>query len=126
MTTIYTTTAHTEKELEAALERRDSRIVYEGSNALEIISKLEAADARKKKARNTGIFMSILCLAAAPFTCGGSVLALGATAGAIAISDTVIVAIIGAIVTLSVEAMRNLKEYKIKKLAYNRVEFTRM
>ena len=123
MTTTYTTT---EKELELALERKDSRIVLQGTAAMGILSKIEEADAKKRATRNVGLFMTIALLAAAPFTCGGSLFGLGATAGAVAISDTVIVAIIGAVVTLSVEAMRNLKDYKIQKLAYDKVEFTRM
>lgn len=125
MKTNITTTVYNETELERALERRCGRIVLEGTKAAAIVAKLEAADAKKRNARNTGIFLTILLAAAAPMTGGASLLGLGATAGAIALSEGVIIALIGAVVTLSVEAMRNLKDYKIQKLAYDKVEFTR-
>lgn len=125
MNTTNATLVYSEKELERALERKDRRIVLEGAKAMGILAKLEEADAKKRTTRNVGIFATIALLAAAPFTCGGSLLGLGLTAGAMALSEGVILAIITAVVTISVEAIRNLKEYKIKKLAYDKVEFTR-
>lgn len=118
------TTVYTERELERALERRENKIVFEGPQAATIVSKLEAADAKKRGFCKVGLLMSLALVAAAPFTGGTSLLGLGA-AGVLAISDSVIIAIITAVVTLSVEAMRAIKEYKINKLAYNKVEFTK-
>lgn len=40
------------------------------------------------------------------------------------LSDTVIVAIIAAVVAISTEVVKALKEYKIRKLDANRIELT--
>lgn len=120
-----TTIVNTEKELECALERRDQRIMLKGPKAIDILRKIEKAEAKKRTGRNVGFGLALLFLAAAPFTGGASLLGLGATAGAFALSDAVIIAIITAVVSISVEAIRSLKEYKIRKLDFDRVEFIR-
>lgn len=105
----------TEKEFERALKNKESQIIYEGPEAQEILQKFQEAEEKRLRTRNWGLGIGILCLLAAPFTAGGSLLGLSATVGAVALSDTVILAIISAVVTISVEAMRNLKDYLIEK-----------
>lgn len=119
------TAVSTEKELECALERRDSKIVLQGPKAAYIVAKLEAEDAKKRNIRNVGIIAAIALIAAAPLTGGTSLLGLGATATAWALSDSVIIALITGAVTITVEAARALKEYKIARLAHDKIEFTR-
>lgn len=114
-----------EKELEKALENKEHRIILEGPKAAEIVNELEKARLKGRLARNTGWGIGLLCLLAAPFTAGGSLLGLGATAGVIALSDTVIAAIIAAIVSISVAAINAIKEYKIRKLEADRIELIR-
>lgn len=115
----------TDKELERALEAKENRILFEGPKALAIIEKMEEANRKKRRARNTAVGVGILCLLAAPFTGGGSLFGLGATAGAAALSEGVILAIISAVVTVSVAAINAIKEYEIHKLDYDRIELIR-
>lgn len=115
----------TDKELERALEAKEPKIILEGPKAAEIVRKLEEAQNKKRNARNTAIGIGALCLLAAPFTGGTSLLGLTASVGAAALSEGVILAIIGAIVSISVAAINAIKEYKIKKLDNNRIELTR-
>lgn len=115
----------TDKELEKALLAKEEKIILEGPKASEIIKKLEDAQRKRRRARNGGFLAGALCLIAAPFTAGTSLLGLGATAGALALSEGVIIAIIGAVVSISVAAINAIKEYQIRKLEYNRIELTR-
>ncbi|MBD5219823.1 MAG: hypothetical protein HDS72_06260 [Bacteroidales bacterium] len=116
---------HTEKELERALEAKEDKIILEGPKASEIVSRIEAAQRKKRNTRKAAFGIGLLCIAAAPFTGGGSLLGLGAAAGATALSEGVFLAIIGAVVSISVAAINAVKEYKIRKLEVNRIEFTR-
>lgn len=115
---------YTETELERALKNKEYQFILKGANAEKILDKLLEAERKKKNARNASIGVGLLCLLAAPFTAGTSLLGLGATAGAIALSDTVIIAIISGIVTISVEAIRALRDYNIRKLDRESIEFT--
>lgn len=114
-----------DKEFERALEAKESKIILEGPKASEIVRRIEEAERKKRHTRNTALGIGILCLIAAPFTGGGSLLGLGATAGAIALSEGVILAIIGAVVSISVAAINAIKEYEIHKLDHDRIELTR-
>lgn len=116
---------HTDKEFERALKARENKIILEGPKASEIVKRIEAAQRKKRNTRNTALGIGILCVLAAPFTGGGSLLGLGATAGAVALSESVIIAIIGAVVSISVAAINAIKEYKIRELDANRIELTR-
>ena len=98
--------------------------MLKGPNAEKILNKIQEAERKKKNVRNASIGIGVLCLLAAPFTAGTSLIGFGATAGAIALSDTVIVAIITGIVTISVEAIRALRDYQIRKLDRESIEFT--
>lgn len=115
----------TDKELEKALEAKEQRIIFEGPQASAIISKMEEAESKRRNAKITTGIIGALCLLAVPFTGGGSLLGLTATAGAMVLSEGVILAIIGAVVTISVAAINAIKDYEIKKLDYNRIELTR-
>ena len=119
--TIFCTT---QKEFEKALENRVRKIVYEGPDAEKILAGIKNAEAKKASARRWGLGIGVLALLAAPFTGGTSLLGLGATFGAVALSDTVIVAIITAIVSISVAAINAIKEYNIEK-DRNRLVLTR-
>lgn len=112
------------QEFERALKDRVRKIIYEGPDAVRILNQI--AKEEKKKAssrRNAGlaIGLGVLALIAAPFTGGTSLLGLGATgavaatAGAVALSEGVTLAIIAAVTTISVEAIQALKGYKIEK-----------
>lgn len=118
-------TVRTKWELEQALERRENHILFEGPKAQELVSRLEEEEEKASAARGIGVGLGILCLIAAPFTCGGSLLGLGASVGAIALSETVIIAIIAAIVQISKSAIEAIRDYQIKKLDNYRVEFIR-
>ncbi|MDE6753032.1 MAG: hypothetical protein K2J82_00295 [Muribaculaceae bacterium] len=115
----------TDKELERALEAKEKNFILEGPQAAQIVKKFQEAERKKRSARGWGIGVGILCLVAAPFTGGGSLLGLGATAGAVALSEGVILAIIGAVVSISVAAINAVKEYKIKKLEQDRILFSK-
>ncbi len=119
------TTVYNEKELELALMRKENRIVLEGPKASAIVRKFEEEEEKKRNRRNVGVGLALLFLVAAPFTGGASLFGFGATAAAVAISDTVLAAIISALAIVSAEAIRALRDYKIHKLDYNRVEFVR-
>lgn len=114
----------TEKEFEKALENKEPKIIYEGPEAEKIVAKIQAAQKKRSRTKKWGIGLGILCIAAAPFTGGGSLLGLGATAGAIALSEGVIIAIIGAVVSISVAAINAIKEYKLEQ-ERNRLILTR-
>ena len=114
----------TENELERALQAKEAKIIFEGSKASEIVQMIEKAQRKKRNARRIGLGAGILCLIAAPFTAGTSLLGLGATAGAIAISDSVIIAIIGAVTSISSVVLNRIYDYKIAKLDNNRIQFT--
>ncbi len=119
------TTVYNEKELELALLRKENRIVLEGPKASAIVRKFEEEEEKRRNRRNVGFGLALLFLVAAPFTGGASLFGFGATATAVAISDTVLAAIISAIALVSAEAIRALRDYEIHKLDYNRVEFVR-
>lgn len=115
----------TEKALERALEAKEKTIILEGPQASEIVRKITDVQKKKRRIRKTGIGIGLICIIGAPITGGMSLLGLGATVGAIAISDTVIVAIISAIVSISTVTINRMYDYKIKKLDNNRIEFSR-
>lgn len=115
---------YTEKEFEKALKNRESQFVLKGPDAEKIVTKLIEAEQKKNNARNLSIGVGILCLLAAPFTAGTSLLGLGASVGAVVLSDAVICAIIAAVVEISKEAIRALRDYKLKKLDKESIEFT--
>ena len=52
---------------------------------------------------------------AAPFTGGTSLIGIGATAGAVVLTEAIIIAIITGIVSISNNAINAIKEYKIEK-----------
>lgn len=116
-------TVKTKGELERALKKREKKIVYEGPDAEKILAEIEKAEKKKASSRRWAWGLGALAVLAAPFTGGTSLLGLGATAGAIALSEAVIIAIITGIVAISVEAIKALKEYKIEK-EKNRVILT--
>lgn len=105
----------TKEELERALKNREKKIVYEGPDAEKVLAEIKKAENKKASARRWAFGLGALAVLAAPFTGGTSLLGLGATAGAIALSDAVIIAIIGAIVKISTEAIKALKEYMVEK-----------
>lgn len=105
----------TKEELERALKNRTKKIVYEGPDAEKVLTEIKKAESKKATARGWAFGLGALAVLAAPFTGGASLLGLGATAGAIALSDAVIIAIIGAIVKISTEAIKALKEYMVEK-----------
>ena len=115
----------TDKELEKALEAKAQKIIFEGPQASAIIRNMEEAEKKRRNAKITTGILGALCLLAVPFTGGGSLLALGATAGVAAISTEVALAIIAAIVTISTAAIEAMKEYNIRKLEHDRIELTR-
>ena len=115
----------TEKELERALEAKAAHIIFEGPKAHEIAKKFEEAEAKRRRTKNTMIGIGILSILAIPFIAGTSLFGLSATVGAVALSDTVIMTIISGVVTISVAAIKAIKEYRIKKLEGNRIEFVR-
>lgn len=116
---------HTDTEFERALKARADKIILEGPKASEIVKGIEAAQRKKRNTRNTALGIGLLCVLAAPFTGGGSLLGLGATAGAVALSEPVILGIISAVVAISKTTINAIKDYKIRKLDVNRIEFTR-
>ena len=91
------------------------KIVYEGPDAEKILAEIKKAEKKKVSARRWAFGLGALAVLAAPFTGGTSLLGLGAIAGAIALSDAVIIAIIGAITEISIEAIKRLKEYLVGK-----------
>lgn len=105
----------TQKEFEKALENRAKKIVYEGPDADKILAEIKKAESKRTSARGWALGFSVLALLAVPFMGGTSLFGLGATAGVVALSDTVIVAIITAIVSISVAAINAIKEYNIEK-----------
>ena len=109
------TVVRTKEELERALKNRTKKIVYEGPDAEKVLAEIKKAEKKKASARGWAFGIGALALLAAPFTGGTSLLGLGATAGAIALSDAVIIAIIGAIAKISIEAIKALKEYLVEK-----------
>lgn len=109
------TIVRTKDELERALKNRDKKIVYEGPDAEKVLAEIKKAEKKKASARRWAFGLGALAVLAAPFTGGTSLLGLGATAGAIALSDAVIIAIIGAITEISIEAIKRLKEYLVEK-----------
>lgn len=109
------TIVRTKDELERALKNRDKKIVYEGPDAEKVLAEIKKAEKKKASARKWAFGLGALAVLAAPFTGGTSLLGLGATAGAIALSDAVIIAIIGAITEISIEAIKRLKEYLVEK-----------
>lgn len=115
---------YTEQGLEKALKRNEQQFVLKGQNAEKILEKLEKAEREKTNMRNASIGFGLLCLIAAPFTAGTSLIGVSAAVGSVALSEAVILAIISAVVTISVEAIRALKEYNIKKLDKESIEFT--
>lgn len=115
----------TDQELDKALRAREKKFIFEGPKASEIIRKIEEAERKKKRTRTAGIGIGVLCLLAAPLTLGGSLFGLSATVGAVALTEAIIITIITGVVTISVEAIKAYKEYRIEKLGYDRIEFTR-
>lgn len=113
------TIVRTRDELERALKNRDKKIVYEGPDAEKVLAEIKKAEKKKASARRWAFGLGALAVLAAPFTGGTSLFGLGATAGAIALSDAVIIAIIGAIIgaitEISIEAIKRLKEYLVEK-----------
>ena len=113
----------TEKELEKALESKEKSFLMEGPKANQIVKKFEEAVAKKRRTKRTATAIGILSILAIPFTGGASLLGLGATAGAVALSETVIIAIISAVVSISVAAINGVRDYKLKKLDNERILF---
>ena len=113
----------TEKELEKALESKEKSFLMEGPKANQIVKKFEEAVAKKRRTKRTATAIGILSILAIPFTGGASLLGLGATAGAVALSETVIIAIISAVVSISVAAINAVRDYKLKKLDNERILF---
>lgn len=110
-----TVTVSTPKELERALVNKERKIIYEGSDAARIAEQLAKEQEKRRSRKNRGLLLGSLCLLAIPFTGGLSSLGAAATLGVVALSDTVIAAIITGVVTISVAAINALKEYKIEQ-----------
>ena len=117
------TIVKTKEELERALKNREKRIVYEGANAENVLAEIKKAENKKASARRWAFGIGALAVLAAPFTGGTSLLGLGPSAVAIALSDRVIIAIIAAVAEISTEAIKALKEYLVEK-DKNRLVFT--
>ncbi|MBD5175393.1 MAG: hypothetical protein HDT06_06195 [Bacteroidales bacterium] len=117
------TIVRTKEELERALKNRTKKIVYEGQDAEKVLAEIKKAEKKKASTRRWAFGLGALAVLAAPFTGGASLFGLGATVGAIALSDAVIIAIIGAIAKISIEAIKALKEYLVER-DRNRMVFT--
>ena len=115
----------TEKELEKALISKCPHFIFEGPKAAAIYAKLQEVEQKKRAVRNTGIGIGILCLLAVPFTGGTSLLGMGAVAGGMALSTEVILAIISGLVAITTVAIQAIRDYQIKKLERDRLEFIR-
>lgn len=115
---------NTQKELEKALENRVNKIIYEGPDADKILAEIKKAEEKKASAKKWGWGIGVLCILAAPLTGGTSLLGLGATAGAIALSEPIVLAIITAVVSISIAAINAIKEYNIER-DRNRLVLTR-
>lgn len=113
------------KELENALESKKGKIIFEGPEAEKIATELEKAQKKKKATKGWAIGIGALCLLAAPFTGGTSLLGIGATAGAVVLTEAIIIAIITGIVSISNNAINAIKEYNIRKLEADRIELIR-
>lgn len=132
-------TIRTEKQLEKALKEKWPHFIFEGPKAIEIAKRIQQAEGRKKKIRGAGLGLGLLCLVAVPFTAGtsligtGTVLGMGATVGAtaigtatfVALSDEVLIAIITGVVTIATATIAAIKDYRMKKLDHERLEFIR-
>ena len=99
---------YNDKELERALEAKESKIILEGPQASEIVRRIEEAQSKRRNTHNTALGIGLLCLIAAPFTGGGSLLGL-----------------IGTVVVMSTETIKAIKEYEMYKLDHDRIEFRR-
>ena len=115
----------TEKELERALISKCPHFIFEGPKAAAIYAKLQEVEQKKRAVRNTGIGIGILCILAAPLTGGTSLLGMGAVAGGMALSTEVILAIISGLVAITTVAIQAIRDYQIKKLERDRLEFIR-
>lgn len=119
------TIVSTAKELQEALLANVEEIILVGPNAASIVAGIEEAESKRSTAQGIGLFAGIVAIAAAPFTGGLSLGGLCLSGATVALSETVILAIIAGIVTISTEAMRQIRKYKVAKLSYNKVSFTR-
>ena len=119
----------TEKEFETVLKNRCPHFIFEGPKAMEISRRLQEAEDKKAAVRRVGLGVGLLCLLAAPFTGGTSLLGMGAVAGGsvgtIVITEAIIIAAITAIASITKEAINAIKEYQIKRLERDRLEFIR-
>lgn len=118
-------TVRTEEEFERALRAKCPYFVFEGPKAREISRKIRETEDKRDGVRTVSILAGIACLFAAPFTAGSSLLGLGLTTGAVALSEPVILAIIAGVVAIATESIRALRDYKVRELDKERLEFTR-
>lgn len=118
-------TVRTEEEFERALRAKCPYFVFEGPKAGEISRKIRETEDKRDGVRTVSILAGIACLIAAPFTAGSSLLGLGLTTGAVALSEPVILAIIAGVVAIATESIRALRDYKVRELDKERLEFTR-
>lgn len=124
-----TIVVRTEKEFETVLKNRCPHFIFEGPKAMEISRRLQEAEDKKDAVRGVGLGMGLLCLLAAPFTGGTSLLGMGAVAGGsvgtIVITEAIIIAAITAFASITKDAINAIKEYHIKRLESERLEFIR-
>lgn len=120
-----TLTVRTEEEFERALRAKCPHFVFEGPKAREISRKIREAEEKQDAVCAVGVLAGIACLFAAPFTLGTSLLGLTVTTGAVALSEPVILAIIAGVVAIAKEIIKSIKDYKVKELDNERLEFTR-
>ena len=118
-------TVRSEEEFERALRAKCPYFVFEGPKAREISRKIREAEDKRDGVRAVSILAGLACLFAAPFTAGSSLLGLGLTTGAVALSEPVILAIIAGVVAIATESIRALRDYKVRELDKERLEFTR-
>lgn len=131
-------TIRTEKQFETALKEKWPHFIFEGPKAKDIAKRIQRAEGRKKGIRGVGIGLGLLCLAAAPFTAGTSLVGTGAALGMgavcattigttalVALSDEVLITIITGVVTIATATIAAIKEYQMKKLDRDRLEFVR-
>ena len=118
-------TVRTEQGFEMMLRTKCPHFIFEGPKAREIFRKLREAEEKQDAACAVGVLAGIACLFAAPFTLGTSLLGLTVTTGVVALSEPVIIAIIAGVVAIAKEIIKSIKDYKVKELDNERLEFIR-
>lgn len=119
------TIAHTQSDLEQALQDQESSILFEAPNASNILEKYLNKE-RRRKSRKVYIGVAFLILLLTPFSEGAAQFGSNPYHINIIIPDIVVALIIAIVSTIALTIFRPFRNYKIYTHTPEKIEFTKI